>query len=104
MDVYQNGEWNLEILSFTISEEIKAIIRGHKPTGEATKEDTIGWRLTPNGMFSINTAYRHIKASNDTQVLEPNERYKWIWNAKPLTKSKPSFGLCITRDCPPTML
>ncbi|KAH0645133.1 hypothetical protein KY284_033017 [Solanum tuberosum] len=87
-EVYQNGEWNFDSLSFIIPEEMKVVIMSHMLSSDESKEDTLIWGLTNNGLFSTSTAYRHIKEANENHKHETSERFKWIWSAKAPNKIK----------------
>lgn len=67
---------------------MKVVIRSHMLSSDESKEDTLIWGLTNNGLFSTSTAYRHIKEANENHRHETSERFKWIWSAKAPNKIK----------------
>ncbi|KAK4718482.1 hypothetical protein R3W88_016820 [Solanum pinnatisectum] len=58
------------------------------------------WGLTNNGLFSTNSAYKHINDQSSKHIREPNVKFKWIWAVNAPNKIRTFLWLLYHRRLP----
>jgi len=76
-DIYGNGIWNLEDLSFDLSDDLKATIRDYNIPYNSPKRDSMIWGL----MVSFQQAALMISSPRTTQARQ-GKQFEWICKTK----------------------
>lgn len=93
----QGQGWRWETLSFELPQEIKDKIRAMLLTQFERREDSIIWKLSKDGEFSLRLAYALANTSHN-----PNTSFQkvWIWKLDILPKIIHFLWLCMHRSVP----
>ena len=76
VEVFQEGNWNWDIISYEFPREIKEKICAIPMQLWGDKEDTLMWKFTRDREFSTTSAYALLKPEEDESQTFIG---KWIW-------------------------
>ena len=76
VEVFQEGNWNWDIISYELPREIKEKICAIPMQLWGDKEDTLMWKFTRDREFSTTSAYALLKPEEDESQTFIG---KWIW-------------------------
>ncbi|KAF7814603.1 reverse transcriptase [Senna tora] len=98
------GSWNWNMLSFNLPSEIKNKIQGVACIKNNPQMDSISWKLTSSGEFSLKTAYALACSPIDPILSETNNAhavdFRWIWKLQCFPKMKMFIWQCIRKALP----
>ncbi|WMV58429.1 hypothetical protein MTR67_051814 [Solanum verrucosum] len=81
-DIYGNGIWNLDYLSFDLSDDLKATIKDYHIPYNSPKQDSMIWGPTSDGIFPTGSAYDLISKDNSSKNQTQGKQFEWIWKTK----------------------
>ena len=95
--MHQNGTWKWEKISFELPRQIVDRIQAIHIQAFGDKEDSLMWKLFPDGEFNVASAY--LLAIVDLPKPLPFTDC-WFWKLDTLPKIKHFFWLCNHRSVP----
>lgn len=81
--INEDGDWSYDILEALLPQEILEHIRSTPRPLVANLSDEIFWAATPDGRFSVKSAYELI-SSNEIEPTSGN--WDWIWKIPSLER------------------
>lgn len=96
-EMRQGGVWNWNAISFVLPQCIKDRILATPFQLYGNKEDSMNWRLSKDGEFTIGTTYNLVRAEEE-QVSE--FRGRWIWKIDTLRRICHFLWLCHHNSVP----
>ena len=88
--IIHNGTWNLNQITSLLPQEIMAEIRAIPLSQYGSVEDGLRWIFTPDGEFTIKSAYRNLSSSDRTTPQSP-QYWSKLWKIKVPFKYKMLF-------------
>ncbi|XP_060200489.1 uncharacterized protein LOC132628743 [Lycium barbarum] len=70
----QNGEWNMELLTVTLDQELAQHIKENIKVPVEEEDDEPCWMLETNGKFSVKSAWEFLRHRESKQIS-----YKFMW-------------------------
>ena len=91
VEMHQNGTWKWEKISFELPRQIVDRIQAIHIQAFGEKDDSLIWKLSPDGEFSMASAYLLAIVELPKPPLFTD---CWIWRLDTLPKIKHFFWLC----------
>ena len=96
-DIHPNGQWNLGKISFDIPKVVIDRIQAIPIQSFGEREDTLMWKFSADGEFSMDSAYR-LSISDQLKPLPFSGG--WVWGVDTLPKIRHFLWLCIHASLP----